>query len=172
MNDITFTPFPNLETENFILRQLIQTDDNEIFLLRSDDSVARYLDRQKAKTIDDARAFIKKINDNILNNESIYWGVTRKDTQKIIGTICLFQISKKESKAEIGFEVIPRDQGRGIMKEVIPAVLDFGFKTMGLKFIEGDVDPQNIRSIKLMERFGFEFYSKHEKTDVYRLCSK
>jgi ribosomal-protein-alanine N-acetyltransferase len=172
MNEITFTPFPNLETGNFILRQLTTADDDEIFLLRSDDGVARYLDRPKAKSIDDARAFIKRINDSILNNESIYWGVTTKVGSKIIGTICLWQISKEESKAEIGFEVVPQAQGRGIMKEVVPAVLYFGFNTMGLKFIEGEVDPQNIRSIKLMERCGFALYSKSEKTDVYRLCSK
>lgn len=38
--------------------------------------------------------------------------------------------------------------------------------------IEGEVDPRNIKSIKLMEKFGFEFYKNLENTDVYYLKNK
>ena len=55
MCKINFPPFPVLETERYILRQLTLSDDNEIFILRSYKEVNKYLDRPVAKTIEDAK---------------------------------------------------------------------------------------------------------------------
>jgi RimJ/RimL family protein N-acetyltransferase len=33
-------------------------------------------------------------------------------------------------------------QGKGIMQEVIPAVINYGFEVMKLKSINGEVDPK------------------------------
>src|SRR6266516_1182663 len=52
MNKICFTPFPSIATERFNLRPLTIEDENEIFALRSDDSINEYLDRPKANSID------------------------------------------------------------------------------------------------------------------------
>jgi len=68
-----FIPFPNLKTERLIFRQLNADDKNEIFKLRSDESVNQFLDRPKANSIDDALQFIDKINGFIKNGESIMW---------------------------------------------------------------------------------------------------
>jgi ribosomal-protein-alanine N-acetyltransferase len=73
MADKNFTPFPVLKTERLTLRQLISSDDKEIFALRSDDNVNKYLDRKPSKSIDDARNFIQTINENIQRNDSVYW---------------------------------------------------------------------------------------------------
>ena len=64
MDIINFTPFPGLTTERLNLRQMKIQDENEIFALRSDERVQEFLDRPKAKIIDDARKFIEKINES------------------------------------------------------------------------------------------------------------
>lgn len=112
MNKINFTPFPNLTTEHFTLRQLTIADENEIFAIRSDESVAKYLDRPITKSIEEARQFIDKISNSISKNESIYWVITFKNDSKLIGSICLWNISWEESRAEIGFELFPDHQGK------------------------------------------------------------
>src|SRR5437868_13096004 len=119
MLNLNFTPFPNLITERLFLRQLKIEDANEIFTLRSSDEVNRFLDRPKATTIDEARQFINKINDGINKNESVYWAITFKNDSKLIGTICYWNISKENDRAEIGYELQPRYQGKGIMQEAI-----------------------------------------------------
>jgi ribosomal-protein-alanine N-acetyltransferase len=169
MHNISFTPFPNLTTEHYYLRKLEMSDENEIFAIRSDESVAKYLDRPKAKSVEEARQFIEKINNGITNNESVYWVITLKNGTKFIGSICLWNISREQSKAEIGFELFPAYQGKWIMQEVIPVVIEFGFNVMKLDLIEGEVDPENIKSIKLMEKFGFVYDKKLEDTVVYTL---
>ena len=59
---VVFPPFPQLETDRLILRQLSSRDEEEIFSLRSSDIVNKYLNRPKAKSIEDAKNFIEKIN--------------------------------------------------------------------------------------------------------------
>ena len=88
MRDRNFKPFPVLKTERLTLRQLASSDDNEIFALRSNENVNKYLDRKPSKSIDDAKTFIQTINKNIQKNDSIYWAISLNDTDKLIGTIC------------------------------------------------------------------------------------
>ena len=89
-----FTTFPILATERLTLRQLVLNDEQEIFILRSDSEINKYLDRQISNTIDDARNFINKVNENIKINDSLYWGITLSDKNILVGTICLFGFSK------------------------------------------------------------------------------
>ena len=172
MPKINFTPFPNLSSERFILRPLSINDDKKIFVLRSDEKVLKYLGKPKAKSINEAREFIDKIRNGIENDEWIMWVIESKESSSFIGTICLWNLSDDKTKADIGFEILPDFFGKGIMQEVIPIILNFGFDVMDLDVIEGEVDPENIKSIKLMEKFGFEYNKKLESTDVYHLKNK
>ena len=60
MLTINFTPFPNLATNRLLLRKLTPEDDRDIYYLRSDESVNYYLNRDKAESLNDAKAFIEK----------------------------------------------------------------------------------------------------------------
>ena len=117
MNKINFIPFPNLTTERLVLRQLKFEDENEICFLRSDESINKYIDRPKTATNEDARKFIDKINTGIERNDWIYWAITTKENDKLIGTICLWNFSHEKYIAELGFELIPEYQGKGICKK-------------------------------------------------------
>src|SRR5688500_12084038 len=136
MRNKSFTPFPVLKTERLTLRQLVSDDANEIFALRSDGNVNKYLDRKPSKSIDDAKRFIQTIDENIQRNDSIYWAITLNGTDKLIGTICLFEFSDDNLKAEIGYELLPDFQGKGIMQEATSKVIDFGIQHIGLNSIE------------------------------------
>src|SRR6478752_7508351 len=102
----TFTPFPVLTTERLTLRQLVIADEQEIFTLRSDGEINKYLNRQVSNTIEDARNFIKKVNENINKNDSLYWAITLGDRNILVGTICLFNFSNENGKCEIGYELL------------------------------------------------------------------
>ena len=160
MLQIQFTPFPELETARFRLRELAKEDEHEIFALRSDDFINQYLDRPKANSLDDARNFISKIRDGVANNEAIFWVVTPKDEATFLGTICLWQISREEAKAEIGYELLPENHGKGIMQQVIPVVIRFAFEEMKLDSIEAELSPRNVKSVKLLEKNGFTVKSR------------
>ena len=124
--------------------------------MRSNNNVNKYLNRKASKTIDDARDFIKIIQENIQRNDSIYWAITFHDTDKLIGTICIFDFSEDHAKAEIGYELLPDFQGKGLMQEAISKIIDFGFQHLGLNLIEAYTHAENHGSTRLLEKLNFK----------------
>jgi [ribosomal protein S5]-alanine N-acetyltransferase len=171
MDQFNFTPFPNLVTERLTLRQMKMEDENDIFLLRSNESVLQFIDIIKAEVIEDARKFIEKINEGILKKEWIMWGITLKEDNKLIGTICYWNILKEAMEAEIGYMLHPGFQGMGIMLEAVIKVIDYGFKMMKLSSIVADLHPGNSRSIKLLERTGFVYTGRSNDMVIYSLTN-
>jgi ribosomal-protein-alanine N-acetyltransferase len=150
-----FTPFPVLTTERLTLRQLSIDDKQNIFALRSDTEINKYLDREPSKTIDDAINFIKKVNDNIKNNNSIYWVISLTSTKTFVGTVCLFDFSNKKNSCEIGYELMTKFQGQGIMKEATQVVIDYVFQTLKFKKILAFTHYENLNSTNLLLKFNF-----------------
>ena len=172
MSPFNFTPFPEIKTSSLLLRQLKPEDENEIFIMRSDERILKYLDIPVANNIEDARKFIEKINNGINKNEWIYWGITLQNNPKLIGTICLWNISEENSTADAGYVLLNEYQGKGFMQEALKKVIDYGFNKMNFNYIEADVDPENFPSIKLLERFNFVCKRKSENTVIYTLIKK
>lgn len=158
MLNINFKPFPILKSKRLVLRQLNEEDANEIFILRSDERVNKYIDRPATSSLDKVIEFINKINIGISKNEAIYWVITLNTNpeDKLVGTICLWNIDKENYTAEIGYELIPEFQGIGIMQEAVKEVIEFGFQNMHLEVIHAFTHPENEKSTKLLERFNFK----------------
>lgn len=164
--------FKELTTERLALRKLRLSDDKDLYAIRSNDGVNKYLERSPAASIDEALAFIKKINDGIDNNGWIYWAITLKENDKLIGTICIWNISSKEAKGEIGYELMPQFQGKGFMTEALKKVIDFGFNDLKLKSLEAFTHAENIASIKLLERSNFKrdyFLEQKHKEELHKI---
>ena len=160
MDNDNLNTFPLLTTESLRLRQLLSTDAEEIFLLRSDTSVNQYLERQPTKTLEEAMEFIKKIKDNAY----LYWAIGQKTNDKLIGTICLFDVSEELKKCEIGFELLTDQQGKGIMREAAMRIIEYAFQILELKTIEAYTHKDNCGSIKLLQKL--KFISKDSNIDA------
>jgi len=160
--------FPTLTTERLILRKLVKNDAGQLVKLRSNEQVNKYLDRQKTTTLDEALEFVNKIDLGIENNESYYWVISLTDDNKLIGTICLWNIDKANSMIEVGYELHPDFQGKGLMHEAFAKVVDYGFNILQFKTITAYLNSANERSIRLLEKNNFkrdlalenEYYSK------------
>ncbi len=100
--------------------------------------------------------FIDKILKGQQNNEWIFWVITLKESRQFIGTICLWNLSANENKAETGYTLHPNAQGKGYMKEALIAVIDYGFNTMRLKAIEAYTHQDNKKSTSLLMSCKFE----------------
>lgn len=161
----TFTPFPVLTTERLTLRQPAMDDEQEIFILRSDSEINKYLDRQFSDTIGDARNFINKVNENHNKNVSLYWAITLRDRNILVGTICLYGFSDENNNCEIGYELLTNFQGQGIMKEAVEKVIDYAFHTIKVQKIEAFLHSDNQRSINLLEKLSFRNSGKTDDSN-------
>lgn len=145
----------NLTTERLFLRELSLNDAEEIFRLRTDARVNEFVDRPRAVTIDDARDFIEKILAFAANDESVMWAITLIGEAKLIGTIVYWHIEWEKNKAEIGYELLPEYQGKGIMTEALKKVIGFGFEQLKFKKIIAEPKAGNKKSVRLLETLGF-----------------
>ena len=155
MANSNFTSFPNLTTERLTLRQLSIADQQDIFALRSDTEINKYLNREPSKTPEDAITFINKVNDNIRNNNSIYWVISLTNSKTFVGTICLFDFSNEKNSCEIGYELMTKFQRLGIMKEAAKAVLDYATHTLKFKKVIAFTHHDNHNSTKLLTKLNF-----------------
>jgi ribosomal-protein-alanine N-acetyltransferase len=152
----SFTPFPELQTERLILRRIIKEDAAEVFFLRSDETVLQFIGKEPATTIKETEDFIKKTNDAIETGDSILWGIALKENPaKLIGTICYWKIQKEHYRAEMGYVLHPDHWRKGIMKETMLKIIDYGFHAMKLHSIEARIDAGNAASAAILESTGF-----------------
>lgn len=162
-----FSPFPEIDTQRLFLRRMTKKDAAEILYLRSNENVMKYIDRANAKSITDAEIFISRIEESITGNTGIMWGITLKEnTDKLIGNIGYWRLIKEHYRAEVGYMLHPDFWKRGIMKEALLKVIDFGFNNMSLHSIEGHINPDNTGSARLLESTGFN-KEAHFKEDFF-----
>ena len=165
MTNTHFSAFPFLTTKRLTLRLLTLDDKEDIFALRSDNEINKYLDRKPAKTIDDAVAFINMINENINNSNCLYWVITITNSRTFVGTIGIFNFSTDENSCEIGYELLTQYQNQGIMKEAAEEVLSYAFKKLGFQKIIAGTHVKNQPSINLLRKLSFTQTDKPDNED-------
>jgi [ribosomal protein S5]-alanine N-acetyltransferase len=155
MLDVQFTVFPQLETERCLLRQVEFYDAPDYLMLRSDDRVMRFIDRDKWQSIQEAEENIRKIHDASQKGEGISWAVCLKADKKMIGMAGLWRIMKEHYRAEIGYTLMPEFWNKGLMTEILKEIIRFGFYEINLHSIEANINPENVASRKTLEKNGF-----------------
>ncbi|MBS1564353.1 MAG: GNAT family N-acetyltransferase, partial [Bacteroidetes bacterium] len=150
-----FSPFPELQTERLSLRHLTHADAEALFALRSNPGVMQYIDRPLAQSVEDVAKLIAVIENNLTANDGITWSMCLKGSTRLIGTIGLWRMDKENHRAEIGYMIHPEQQGKGLTYEALQTVLDYGFSVMRLHSVEGNVNPGNKASIRVLEKCGF-----------------
>lgn len=146
---------PRLETERLTLRPM--TRDDIDFLLKhfGDPETNRYSSYEDLKTREEA---IQLYRDFMEPGHPTRFrlGVELKETHQLVGTLGLHGLNRRDRRAEIGFDLYKDHWGKGIMTEAVRALINYGFQQMNLNRIEATTDPENTRSIKLLERVGFQ----------------
>jgi ribosomal-protein-alanine N-acetyltransferase len=145
--------FPRLRTPRVELRLLTLADEAVVFRHFSDPDVTRYMDIDPCPDVAAAREIITFH----LEDSGCRWGLFCRASGILIGT-CGYHgwVPTRPAKAEIGFDLAKAYWGMGLMREVLPPVLAFGFEGMGLERIEATVEPENARCIALLEGLGFD----------------
>lgn len=179
MVQLHFEPFPVLETERLVLRQISIADAEDIFLLRTNPEAMKYINRPALQSNDDVIELINKMTNTA---ERINWGITLKNQNKIIGTIGYHKIDKENYRAEIGYMLSPEYWNTGLMSEAITKVIEYGFNAMNLHSIEAVINPENTVSRKILRKFNFikegyfkeNFYfeGKFLDSEVYSLIKR
>lgn len=162
-----FSPFPSLETSRLLLRRMNHDDINDLFEMRNDPRMIEDTDSIIDETKEDTRAYIDKMNKGVDEGKWIIWAIEDKSSNKVIGSISVWNFNEKENSGELGYGIMPAFQGKGFMKEALFAVVEFSFKAMKLKFLDAYTEENNLSSNKLLEKCGFQEVDRVDDEGFY-----
>lgn len=163
MLSIHLPTFPVLATERLVLRELRPSDAEQVFAFRSDPLVMRHVPRPLARSVEEASALIELITTTVAATDAVQWAMTLKSsssrslgrTDSLIGIIGFWRMQKEHYLAELGYSLQRAHWGQGLMSEAIGAVVDFGFNTLGFHKVEAFTRPENMGSIRALDKNGF-----------------
>lgn len=175
-----FASFPSIYTERLILRQMASADAEDIYAFYSDPLVTKHLDWNGPSTIEDTRMLINSWNQAFEERRLIPWGISLRNYKptQIIGTVTLMPIrgifeEDHRFPLTIGYDLKSEYWSNGIMSEAMSAVINFSKTHISPHRIQAEVYPENIASLKLLKRLGFQEegvlrqYLMHEVTKTF-----
>lgn len=150
-----FSEIPVLHTRRLVLRELGEDDAPAIFLLRSSPEVMRFIPKPLDTRSTDSLRMVREFRQAALGGDAIMWAITVKGADRLVGYIGYWRFMKEHHRAEVGYALHPDLWGQGLASEALEAVLDHGFRVIGLHSVEATVAPGNTSSIRVLERNHF-----------------
>ncbi len=100
----------------------------------------------------------------------IWWAIVHAQEGRFLGAIGINSLQRQHRKAEIGFWLLPDNWGQGIIGKVLPAVLEHGFRTLGLHRMEAMVETGNVASGRVLRKAGFMLEGTLRECEVKHGC--
>ena len=146
---------PVLSTERFDLAPLGPSDRQDLFAHFSDPATVELMDIAPMTAISEVDETIAWATGLLERDAGLRWAI-RDRAGAFVGTIGFNSLVRAHgSRGEIAYDVVRARWRQGVMAEVLPAVLDYGFATLGLHRIEATVTPGNTASAALLQGHGF-----------------
>jgi RimJ/RimL family protein N-acetyltransferase len=147
------------ETDRLILRRLDEWDVDDIFAMRSDPEVMRFIraPQNRVETV------------NWLNLVSSRWerdyigfcAIVEKQNKKFVGWCGLWRL-KETNELEIGYAIAKNAWGKGFATEAGRVFLQYAFERLKSDKIVAVAEPENASSRRVMEKLGMKFGSLGE----------
>jgi ribosomal-protein-alanine N-acetyltransferase len=144
-----------LATAHYRLAPLSPDERADLLPHFSDARTVEHMDIEPLSDLAGADAIIAWARGLEASGEGVRWAI-RDRTGAFVGTVGFNALVRERgSRGEIAYDVVRRRWRTGVMAEVLPAVIDHGFRTLGLHRIEAMVTPGNDASATLLQRHGF-----------------
>jgi len=146
-----------LETDRLFLREYIEDDAEAFFRLNSDPEVLRFVPDKRLLNVEQARQIL--VDHPIADYRKYGFGrgaCILKGTGEQIGFAGLKYL-EESSEVDIAFRLMRTHWGLGLATEAALASVPFGFADLALKSIIGLVIPENIASVRVLEKTGLRY---------------
>lgn len=164
---LKFDEFPELETERLKLIAITEDLTEQLFPLRSDPDIMRFIPRPLAKVPEDTRQWIRGIAEAFERNELLYYALQEKSSQAVFGTLGLVRWQPRNYRAEIGYLMSKQHRGKGYMQEAVRAIIAFAFREMNFNTLYGIVDPENQASSNVLLKAGLRLEGHLKENEFY-----
>lgn len=145
-----------IETERLLLRTFTTDDAQLIFDLNQDPDITKYT-LDPVRNLGQANEILIK---TILPQYALYnhgrWAVHTKPDLQFIGW-CGLKARPERNEIDLGYRFLKSAWGKGYATESAFACLKYGFEKLQLPRIIGRAMPENIASLKVLEKCGMKY---------------
>jgi ribosomal-protein-alanine N-acetyltransferase len=142
------------ETERLILRRFNERDIDEVFAMRSDADVMRFI-RAPQNRVESVN-WLNLVSSRWESDQIGFCAIIEKQTDKFVGWCGLWQL-KETDELEIGYAIAKDVWGKGFATEAARVFLQYGFEQLKPDKIVGVAEPENVSSRRVMEKLGMKF---------------
>lgn len=147
-------PHPVLATDRLRLRPFRLDDTDAMHGCFGDALAMRFWNRPAhARRIETERAVRRFMV--AAPSRRLVWSVAEAGSDACIGMVNYHNADLRQRSADIGYFIHPAHHRRGIATEAVGALLGYCFGPLGLHRLAAFIDPENVASCRLVERFGF-----------------
>jgi RimJ/RimL family protein N-acetyltransferase len=165
-----------IETKRLIIKPL--TCDELKKYIHSPGDLAKELGLIPSQTLIDQETRDAITNDLLPNLEDpnkdplfyTMWIVIGKSEQAIVGGICFHGELDEMGEVEIGYGTDEAYRNRGIMTEAIAGMIQWISKNKKVKIIKAETDPENISSVRVLEKNNFITDQQNDHSAILRLA--
>lgn len=147
--------FQPIDTARLRLRLFCREDVVPFHAYRADPTVAKY-QGWSDYTIEEAREFVERQSQQVPGRLGVgaQIAIEQRSSGAMIGDVFLYTPEDEAHRAQIGYTLQPKAQGRGYATEAVRALLHYVFETLEKNRVTAATDAENERSIALLERVG------------------
>ena len=145
------------ETERLLVREYVEEDAAAFFKLNSDPEVLRFVPDKPLPDVEQARQML--VDHPIADYRKHRFGrgaCILKSTGEQIGFAGLKYLEEL-GEVDIAYRLRPAHWGQGLATEAALASIRYGFADLDLKQIIGLVMPENIASVRVLEKTGLRY---------------
>jgi RimJ/RimL family protein N-acetyltransferase len=148
------------ETARLRLRAMSDRDDADAALmleLLNDPAFIRHIADRGVRTLEQAREYLRNgaLRSYAGHGFGMY-AIQRKDTDALIGNCGLVSREGLDGP-DLGYALLPAHAGQGFACEAAQAVIADASTRLGITCLRAIVNPDNVASIGLLQKLGFEF---------------
>ena len=143
-----------LETERLILRPLDERDVTEIYAMRSDADVMRFI--REPQNREESVNWVKLVSSRWQTEKIGFCALLEKSSQTFIGWCGVWRL-QETNEIEIGYAVAKNFWGKGLATEAALVFLQYAFENLKPEKIVAVASPENAASVRVMEKLGMRY---------------
>ena len=144
------------ESPSLFFREFTLDDVQILYELNNNPNVIKYV-HEPTPTIENTTAALQNI---ILPQYELYghgrWAAHLRSNNEFIGW-CGLKYIKEIDEIDLGYRFKETHWGKGYATEAAMATIEYGFKVLNLKRIVAKALPENIASLKVMEKCSMQY---------------
>ncbi len=158
-----------ITTDRLVLREFVTSDWPDVLAYQRDPRYLRlypWTDRTETEVRDFVQRFVDEQAEQPRRRFQL--AVTLPDDERAIGSCGIRRKPENDWEADIGYDLASEHWGQGYATEAARAMVDFGFRKLGLHRVSSWCIAENVASARVLEKAGLQLEGRLRENEYFK----